>query len=165
MCKSNYGILRIPVLLWFRMVIDLRRRGGGMRESGAFLLGTRSQRDAVVKHYICYDDLDPHALDSGIVMIRREGFSNLWAECKRLRLQVLADVHTHGNDDPVQSESDRTNPMINQAGHIAFILPLFAGTWGWMFRNVAIYEYQGAFRWSDCRGKNRRSRVRFRWFW
>jgi proteasome lid subunit RPN8/RPN11 len=161
---TKQHLLRVPVLLWFNLIRDLYRRGGGRRESGAFLLGKRRHGRDVVKQYICYDDVDPDALKTGIVVIRSEGFSKLWAECKRLGLQVLADVHTHPNDYPTQSESDRTNPMISQAGHIAFILPSFAGTWGWRFKNVAIYEYLGAFRWTDLRGKRRHTRVRFRWW-
>ncbi|MGD9721493.1 MAG: Mov34/MPN/PAD-1 family protein [Pirellulales bacterium] len=155
------SVLKIPVLVWVRMIWDLRRRGGGRRESGAFLLGTRGEKRERVKGYVCYDDLDPAALESGIVVLRSQGFSKLWALCKQQRLQVLADVHTHGDDHPRQSRSDRTNPMINQAGHIAFILPRFAGTWGWRFRNVAVYEYQGELRWRDLQTDGRRERVRF----
>jgi hypothetical protein len=157
-------LLRVPVLFWNRLIKDLRVRGQGRRESGAFLLGNRGATKSTLSHYICYDDLDPHALDSGIVVIERQAFSKLWSECKRLNLQVLADVHTHGNDYPMQSYSDRTNPMISQAGHIAFILPLFAGTWGWNFEKVAIYEYRGSNEWTDLRGKRRKSRVRFSLF-
>lgn len=143
------------------MVSQLHRRGKSRRESGAFLLGTHGARGDVVKRFVCYDDLDPRSLDSGIVVMQRSGFSKLWAICKQEGMQVLADVHTHGDDHPRQSESDRTNPMINQAGHIAFILPRFAGTWGWRFRNVAIYEYQGAHCWLDVQAGARRERVRF----
>ena len=34
--------LNIPFLLWWRLHRQLRRRSGGVRESGAFLLGSRS---------------------------------------------------------------------------------------------------------------------------
>jgi hypothetical protein len=31
--------IKIPVWLWAGLIFDLRRRGNGVRESGAFLLG------------------------------------------------------------------------------------------------------------------------------
>lgn len=33
--------LHLPVLLWRRLMLALRAKGGGVRESGAFLLGQR----------------------------------------------------------------------------------------------------------------------------
>lgn len=164
MSETAYKPLGVPVLLWLRMLRDLRRRGHGARESGAFLLGKRWARGSTVEKYIPYDELDPHALDTGIVVVRPIGFMRLWQECKRLKLQVLADVHTHGGDDPHQSTSDRTNPMISQSGHIAFILPRFAATLGWKFHNVAIYEYLGGSQWKDLRGAGRAKHVRFSWW-
>jgi proteasome lid subunit RPN8/RPN11 len=149
--------------LWFRLIRDLRRRGGGYRESGAFLLGTRADGGDLVKAYACYDDLDPHALDTGTVALRGSGFAALWARCRELGIEVLADVHTHPDDHPVQSGTDRVNPMISEVGHVALILPRYAGTWGLWFRDVAIYEYAGNYTWKDWAGPRRRQRVRFCW--
>ena len=53
--------LKIPFALWRRLYSELRRRSKGRRESGAFLLGQSSK----VSAFICYDDLDPSALDTG----------------------------------------------------------------------------------------------------
>src|SRR4051794_2635186 len=61
-------LLRIPVLLWLRLILDLHRRGNHRRESGAFLLGVRGTSRDTVKGYALYDDLDPHALDTGIIV-------------------------------------------------------------------------------------------------
>lgn len=149
------------MLLWVRLVRNLRRRGAGRRESGAFLLGVRSGSLDKVTAYACYDDLDPLALDSGIVVMDGRGFAALWKVCRQRRLEVLGDVHTHRGPGPRQSEADRTNPMISEPGHMAFILPHFAGTWGWKFHDVAIYEYAGNYRWHDWAGPRRRERVRF----
>ena len=68
------GADRIPVGVWRRLIKDLRRRGHGHRESGAFLLGTRGPKQDVVRAYVCYDDLDPQALDTGIVIFGSAGF-------------------------------------------------------------------------------------------
>jgi hypothetical protein len=149
--------------LWLRLVRDLRRRGGGYRESGAFLLGERSARGDTVRAYACYDDLDPRALDAGTVAVRGSGFSALWAGCRETGFEVLADVHTHPDDHPVQSGTDRVNPMISEVGHVALILPRYSGTRGLWFRDVAIYEYAGRHTWRDWGGARRRDRVRFAW--
>src|SRR6266404_8581 len=54
-------------LLWMRLLRNLRSRGNGTRESGAFLLGHREDANRCrVVDYLLYDDIDPHALDSGI---------------------------------------------------------------------------------------------------
>jgi proteasome lid subunit RPN8/RPN11 len=157
-------VLEIPVLLWVRLVRQLHRRGGRRRESGAFLLGRRNKDHDRVKAFACYDDLDPHALDTGVVTFDPSGFAALWALCRRLGCEVLADAHTHPDAHPQQSETDRTNPMMPEVGHMALILPSFAGTWGWKFRNVAIYEYAGDYHWRDWAGPRRAERVRFCWW-
>jgi hypothetical protein len=159
--SERHRLLYIPVLLWMRLVLGLRRRGAGRRESGAFLLGLRGPRYDKVKAFALYDDLDPHALDRGIVVMDGTGYAALWKLCRERRLEVLGDIHTHAGPGPRQSEANRTNPMIPEPGHMAFILPHFAGTWGWQFNDVAIYEYAGDYRWNDWAGPRRRERVRF----
>jgi hypothetical protein len=57
--------LTIPTKIWEEMIIELKLRGGGKRESGAFLLGPVGGK--AITEYICYDDLDPHSLDTGII--------------------------------------------------------------------------------------------------
>lgn len=155
--------LQLPVLLWARMLWDLRKRGQGCRESGAFLLGRCGSRCQVVRAYIPYDDLDPNALATGIIVIRPAGFMKLWQKCKELGLEVLADIHTHPGVNTHLSESDRKNPLISQPGHIAFVLPHFARTWSWRLRGVGIYKYLGNYEWEDLQGDRREGRVRFRW--
>ncbi len=155
--------LVIPRLLWLRMVLDLRRRGERRHESGAFLLGEPGPAVDLVRHYICYDDLDPNALKSGIVVFDGTGFAALWARCRELGMDVLGDVHTHGNARPRQSPIDQANPMMSRKGHVAFVLPLFATTWGWNFKNVAIAEYLGDYEWREWTGRERQERVRMSW--
>ena len=137
--------LNIPLPLWWRLLGELRERGGGERESGAFLLGTEGE--SKIKHFIPYDALDEHALTSGIVSFHGIGFVTLWNFCAERSMRVLADVHTHGDTWTDQSETDRTNPMIELPGHLALILPNFAADNQWSLRGVGIHEYLGDHRW------------------
>ncbi len=137
--------VNIPPLLWMRLLRQLRKRGGGYRESGAFLLGKTGSRR--VRKFLCYDDLDENALDSGIVMIHAMGFVRLWNICQRENLRVLADVHTHPASWIEQSESDRTHPMVAQPGHIALILPNYAKPNRKRLSGAAVYEYLGDHNW------------------
>jgi hypothetical protein len=109
--------LRIPWFVWWSLIRELKHRSGGRRESGAFLLGRSGTRQ--VTHFICYDDLDPTALDTGIIVFHGEGFVPLWEFCRTRKKRVFADVHTHATEWTGQSNSDRTHPMIAQSGHVA----------------------------------------------
>lgn len=156
--------LQIPWLLWYRLRRQLRRRGAGVRESGAFLLGNRGCTGIdKVRRFACYDELDPTSLCKGLVEFHAEGFARLWAECRKLDMDVLADVHTHPGSDASQSETDRTHPMISECGHIAVILPKFAVGQPLGVGAISIYEYEGNYRWRDWSGPDRRSRVRLTW--
>lgn len=99
--------------------------------------------------FICYDDLDPHGLDTGIVKINGGAFVLLWDFCAQHGLRVLADVHTHPEEWTGQSYSDRTNPVVAQAGHIAIILPHFASAKRPSLRGAGVYEYLGEHQWHD----------------
>lgn len=134
-------------LLWRRLTQALRERGRGeSRESGAFLLGPKpSGAPARVSEFVLYDDLDPRALDTGIVRFDGRHFGKLWALCRDRKLTVLADVHVHPAGSG-QSASDRAHPMIAEPGHIALILPNFARV-PIPREDVGIYRYQGAGAW------------------
>ena len=141
--KNNQ--VKIPLLLWMRLLRQLRKRGGGHRESGAFLLGKTGSRK--VSRFLCYDDLDPAALESGIVTVHAIGFVRLWEICQKQNLRVLADVHTHPSSWIDQSESDRTHPMVAQRGHLAMILPNYAKPNRKTLGGAAVYEYLGDHQW------------------
>jgi hypothetical protein len=118
-------------------VKGLRKRGRDRsRESGAFLLGTRRDGRVRIESFVLYDDLDPHCLDSGIVRFDGRYFGALW----------VADIHVHP-DGSYQSGSDKDNPMISRAGHIALIMPRFAAP-PVASREVGIYVYEGAKQWA-----------------
>lgn len=131
---------------WRRLIAALRERGRHTRESGAFLLGHRdSEGRAHIEDFVLYDDLDPNSLESGIIRFDGRHFGALWERCRRTKMAVVADVHTHpGPCD--QSPSDRAHPMIAQPNHISLIIPRFAR--GLCNASVVgIYQYLGHQRW------------------
>ena len=132
--------------LWQRLCARLRQRGrNARRESGAFLLGHRQGGRARITDFILYDDLDPHALDTGIVHFDGRYYGALWDICKRRSLSVVADVHVHPGGAG-QSTSDRDHPMISRAGHVALILPDFARP-PLRAETIGIYRYLGDKHW------------------
>jgi hypothetical protein len=132
--------------LWREGVAELRRRTEGRHESGAFLLGVREGELRRILKFAFYDDLDPHSLDSGIVVFDGAGYGPLWEVCRSEGLTVVADIHVHPWIAR-QSESDRTNPMIARKGHIALIAPdLAAGEC--VPADLGVYEYEGGYQWS-----------------
>jgi proteasome lid subunit RPN8/RPN11 len=132
------------------VLTELRRRGGGRRESGAFLLGTIRGERREIERVVYYDDLDSHALDTGAVVIQGTAYGNLWEICRRTGLAVVADVHTHPGLAR-QSSIDRANPMIASSGHVAIIVPDFAErTVG--EDELGIYRYEGDHEWVDVSG-------------
>ncbi len=138
--------------LWRAGLTELGRRSQGHRESGAFLLGRQHGARRAIERFVYYDDLDPHSLDTGIVVFDGAGYGPLWALCRAASLRVVADVHTHPYA-PLQSELDRENPMVATPGHIALIIPNFAqrvvGP-----GDLGIYEYQGEHRWRNHSGRS-----------
>jgi len=104
---------------------DLHRRGGGRRESGAFLLGRVTEGAKVVSEWVSYEDLDPMSRGHAIIRLDTSAFSRLWQVCGDRNVQVVADIHTHPGR-PIQSRSDRAFPMLALSGHIALIAPHFA---------------------------------------
>lgn len=145
--EAPITVIRVPVLLWMRLVRQLRRRGGGRNESGAFLLGRQHGSVARVTAYICYDDLDPRAYETGAITFHAEGYSAFWQYCRETKLQLLADAHTHPVSHVGQSGTDQHNPMVPVVGHTALIVPNFGRTPWWSLRGVGIYEYLGNFKW------------------
>jgi proteasome lid subunit RPN8/RPN11 len=134
--------------LWRKLTAELHRRGGGVHESGAFLLGSRVGDIRTVLDIVFYDELDPAAYRTGVCVLHADAFSKLWAICRARGLTVVADIHTHPGA-AFQSHSDRTNPMVARDGHIAIIAPDFAAPpvpWD----RLGIFEYRGSHQWTDC---------------
>ena len=137
--------LIIPLTLWKKLMKELKKRGSGERETGAFLLGNRSEN--LVTEFICYDDLDPAAFNSGIIIFNGDGYIPLWNHCTKHHVKVLADVHTHPGEWTGQSGSDMRHPMVAVEGHIALIVPNFAGRRNQLLQGVGIHEFLGDRKW------------------
>ena len=144
--------IAITRLTWLRLIGELRRRGGGRRESGAFLVGRKGDAGRRVTRFICYDDLDPRALESGIVTLHGSGMSALWDLCRKDALTVLADVHTHPDADTRQSDIDQQYAMVPVVGHVAMIVPHFGYTPRWSMSGVGIHVFGGGGLWTPYRG-------------
>lgn len=136
---------------WLALLKELAARGGGRRESGAFLLGQRVNGCRQIRDFVPYDELDPRCLDTGIIDFDGNGYDRLWKICRDRGMEALADVHTH----PARaflSSVDGQNPMIREKGHVALIIPNYALKPVPM-RSVGVYEYQGDYAWTDWSGQ------------
>lgn len=122
---SPVALIRIDSETWNELFDELARRGGGTRESGAFLLGDRGVSPARATDIVYFDDLDEKALN-GAIHLRAHAFSRLWRLCRERGLSVIADIHTHPSSWVQQSSTDRANPMVARVGHIGLIAPDFA---------------------------------------
>lgn len=133
--------------LWSEGVAELARRTNGRsRESGAYLLGEDMGRGrGQIMEFVFYDDIDPRALETGEVTIRQTALPRLWALCRERGYGVVADVHVHPGSSR-QSPSDRANPVMPRAGHIAMILPDFASN-AVLPGGIGIYEFCGDGQW------------------
>lgn len=143
--------LRIDAALWDELLEKLRERGGGVRESGAFLLGRGTGPERVATRIVLYDDLDPDCLNEGFVHFDGRHYGRLWEICTAESLSVVADVHTHPYG-PGQSHSDKTHPMVSIPGHIALIVPNYAEG-PLEAADVGVYVYLGRHRWTAHRGR------------
>ena len=146
-------------MLWGQLIYELRRRGSGQRETGAFLLGRQRPGAARVTTYLCYDDLDSQALESGAITFHAVGYAALWKYCRTKGLRVIADVHTHPGGDVGQSHIDQRHPMVPVAGHTAIIVPHFGRAPWWSLKTVGMYEYLGNFKWRAHRAADKTRRV------
>lgn len=133
--------------LWRAILRELDRRGERRHEAGVFLLGREAHGRRVVTDAVYYDELDPHAYDTGVCVLHAEAFGRLWARCRESGVGVVADVHTHGGEAG-QSKSDRSNPMVACAGHVAIIVPDYA-VGRIPLGRISVHEYLGDHRWTD----------------
>ena len=142
--------LSISSWLWEKLLEELREHGGGVRESGAFLLGDGTGPQRIAKQIVLYDELDPDCLNEGYVRFDGRHYGRLWEICAAKSHNVVGDVHTHPFG-PGQSQSDKTHPMVSIPGHIALIVPNFARA-PLSTAEVGVYVYRGRHRWTTYRG-------------
>jgi proteasome lid subunit RPN8/RPN11 len=157
--KASRTSIVIPVWLWRRMILQLRQRGGGQSESGAFLFAEDEAAADRVISFVCYDDLDPNPYEGGAIAFHAVGYSALWEHCRTAKLRVVADVHTHPSCNVRQSPIDQRNPMLPLQGHTALIVPNFADTPWWTLDSVGVHEYLGDYKWHSDPGRGRKRRV------
>jgi proteasome lid subunit RPN8/RPN11 len=130
-------------VFWHSLILSLKERGDGKRESGAFILSD----DIEAKEFLLYDDLDPRCLETGAIHFKGSGYVKLWDYCLKAKLRVIADVHTHPYKWTDQSDIDQSNPMISQRGHIAMIVPFYAARKFQGLLGVGAFEYLGDHNW------------------
>jgi proteasome lid subunit RPN8/RPN11 len=138
--------LRCRRSIWRRLLRELRLRGAGRRESGAFLLGTQDGNVRRIKAFLPFDEVDPDSL-IGHIDFDGSRMDRVWEECRRLDLSVVADIHTHPEGFG-QSAIDRANPMMPRRGHIGLIVPDFAADIVGPGQ-IGIYELLGLDDWAD----------------
>jgi proteasome lid subunit RPN8/RPN11 len=110
---------------WLELLSELERRGGGWRESGAFLCAESASTRPNVTRVVYFDDLDPECL-RGDIHIVGTAYSKLWNICEAEDLRVVGDVHTHPGVNVAQSGTDANSPALARAGHVALIVPNLA---------------------------------------
>ena len=142
--------LTIPSAIWTELLRELHHRTEGQHESGAFLLGHADGPGRRVSDTVFYDDLDPDAYRTGIVVMHAWSFGPLWDRCRSSGLSVVADIHVHPRA-AFQSWADRKNPMIATAGHLALIVPDFARP-PVLPEKLGFFEYRGSHRWRSLGG-------------
>lgn len=138
--------MKISIFKWIRLIRGLRKRGAGHRESGAFLVAPAGSQKIV--RIVFYDEIDPHAFDSGIIELRGIAHVQLNKILGEIGGTVIADIHTHPPGCPTaQSTSDKMHPMCRITGHIAFIAPDYAINRLMKPTDCGAYKYQGQFKW------------------
>ena len=139
--------LTMGLKLWNQLMKELKKQGEGKRETGAFLLSEPGSTHII--HYILYNEVDPSAFDSGIIVFNGDGYISLWQHCSRNNHKVVADVHTHPGDWTGQSGSDKAHPMIAQSGHLALIVPRLATIKNQKLKGLGIHEFLGDQQWTS----------------
>ncbi|RYU94652.1 hypothetical protein [Emticicia agri] len=138
--------MRISFYKWLYLTIGLRKRGQGIRESGAFLIGKIGSTK--ISKIIFYDELDPNVFKSGIIEFDGLGHGKLAEMLKDFKGEVLADIHTHPiGFSTKQSDSDKAHPMVRLKGHVAFIAPDYALNKFLMPKGCSAYLYEGSYKW------------------
>jgi proteasome lid subunit RPN8/RPN11 len=154
----SHPLLELPERLYGQLIHDLAASGQGVKESGAFLLGTNDGRIRKVSSYLMYETIAPvSSREHDYVALTAQEMAAAWDHCSRVGLEVVADVHTHPLG-PAQSLSDRAHPMVSVAGHVALIVPQFA------MRDptpaeLGVHVFHGDSRWTSMFGEQARAAV------
>jgi len=154
----SHPLLEVPARLYRQLIHDLGVSGRGVKESGAFLLGTNDGRIRKVSSYLMYEAIArASSSEHNYVALTAQEMAAAWDHCYRVGLEVVADVHTHPLG-PAQSLSDRAHPMVSVAGHVALIVPHFA------MRDptpadLGVHIFHGDSRWMSMFGEQARAAI------
>jgi proteasome lid subunit RPN8/RPN11 len=119
-------VLEIERSLYAKLMADVARSGRGVKEAGAFLLGSIAPDRRKATAYIMYDSVAPESSRKHVyVAFTSQEMARAWEICYASGLQVVADIHSHPQG-PQQSISDRAHPIVSLPGHVALIAPFFA---------------------------------------
>lgn len=129
--------------MWLSLIIGLRKRAQGTRESGGFLL--TYPNSSVINEIAFYDQFDKKVSETGIIQFK--GAVKLYKYLALNKKIIAMDIHTHPTKDTRQSISDKKHPMVRIPGHIAMIAPKFASDYTMMPKDCSIYEYCGGYEW------------------
>jgi hypothetical protein len=144
-------MMMISIIRWFFLIRGLRKRGSGIKESGAFLVA-KSNSNKVSK-IVYYDELDTNVSDTGIIVFNGLGHGKLAEVLEEYSGKVIADIHTHPGSNTNQSSSDQRHPMSRLKGHIAIIAPNYAENWFLSPKLCSVYMYLGSFKWKPLKAK------------
>ena len=153
-------LLRFGRKRWNGLIEELGLRGRGRRETGAFLLADRGADRRTVRRIVYFDDLDPRCL-RGSICLEGLAYSRLWDLCEGECLVVVGDIHTHPGAWVQQSRTDKSNPMIARAGHVALVAPHFAAR-PVSPHQVGVHLYLGARGWTSWVGDEAAKRLHVR---
>ena len=135
----------ISIYLWFKLVIGLKHRGQGKRESGGLLLHKDGSNK--ICQVVFYDMFDKTVSENGIIEFK--GSALLYEYLAKNNLLIFADIHTHPTSNTQQSQSDKEHPIVRIKGHIAIIAPSFAQKRFLMPSDCSMYKYLGEFKWGE----------------
>ncbi len=145
--------MKMTLFKWISLTRGLRKRGKGIRESGAFLIGKDGSNK--ISNIIYYDEIDPNAFSTGIIVLDGLYYAKLDMILKINKSVVIADIHTHPiGCSTKQSDSDKMHPMCRIKGHIAFIAPNYASKLFLKPQNCSSYLYEGNFNWKNLEKNN-----------
>ena len=76
--------LRLARSLWMELIGELHRRTERYHESGAFLLGRKTEDGRRALSLVYYDELDPNAYETSVCVLDAAAFTRLWDRCSEL---------------------------------------------------------------------------------
>ncbi|MFV1849128.1 MAG: hypothetical protein ACMZ66_00240 [Thalassospira sp.] len=135
---------------WSSLLSMLRTQSDGVREAGAFLLGTQTRNALRIKDWVAYHVLSDQVGQADYITLESDAFVRLWQICRERDLRAVADVHTHPCGAH-QSVTDRAYPMIATPGHVALIVPDYAQG-DIDVTDISINIYKGSHQWASYTG-------------